>query len=490
MIGLAELLKDMVSDPPPVVVRGITDDSRHVSAGDAFVAVAGDASDGHAFAPDAAAAGAAVVLSERPISGLQVPVVVVPALKRLRGELAARLLGRPSSELRCVGVTGTNGKTSIACFIAELAAMLGHRAGYMGTIGWGEAGALARSSLTTASAIDTQARLADFRDRGLSWAVLEASSHALDQHRLDAVAFDYAVFSNLSRDHLDYHGDFESYGAAKARLFEMPGLTAAVINVDDPFGRSLVDRPGDDVAVITCGTEGDVRWTDLRFEAAGISGTFHTPWGRSAFHLPLYGAFSVSNTAAALAVLCHAGETLERVIEGLGRLSPVPGRMEFFPGQPTIVVDYAHTPDALEKMLDGLAPHAAGRLIAVVGCGGDRDRGKRPQMAAAACEHADEVWFTSDNPRSEAPDAILDDMMPGVPSGRRVMREVDRERAIRQAVAAAEPEDLIVIAGKGHEDYQEIRGERLPFSDRDLAAALTGAPSPTTGPVEAPCCSG
>ncbi len=478
---LAEL--DVLSAPEAagsLRVSGISDDSRAVSAGDLFVAVQGEASDGHDYVAAAEAAGAVAVLAERQLQA-GIPVIVADDLKRQRSAIADRVYARPSAALTCVGVTGTNGKTSIACFIAELVEALGSRAGYMGTIGWGEPGALSAASLTTESAIMVQARLADFRDRGLDWAVLEVSSHALDQHRVDAVRFSYAVFSNLSRDHLDYHQDFESYGRAKAHLFRFPDLAAAVINQDDDFGRRLITELADTVEVLSYGASdaADVRWSDLEFHKAGVRGRLNSPWGEADFELPLYGDFSVANAVAALCVLCHAGWPLADVITALARLTPVPGRVEFFAGAPTLVVDYAHTPDALAKMLAALKPHLHGeaggdaRLICICGCGGDRDRGKRPLMAAAACTHADAVWLTSDNPRSEDPAAIIDDMLAGVPDSAQVQVCVDRRQAIEAAVRSAAPADLVVIAGKGHEDYQEINGQKLPFDDRAIARALT-----------------
>lgn len=480
MTALASVLQDAdllipVTEVPGVDITGISDDSRAVAAGDLFVAVRGAASDGHDFIDLAVEHGAVAVLAERAVASPGVPLLVVDDLKRQRSAIADRVFASPSRSLTCVGVTGTNGKTSIACYIAELAGMLGSPAGYMGTIGWGVPGALAVSNLTTESAITVQRRLAGFRDRGCAWAVMEVSSHALDQHRVDGVSFDYAVFSNLSRDHLDYHADFASYGRAKAHLFRFPGLAAAIINLDDAFGRQLAMEIAGTVTVLGYGEsdQADVRWSGLQFHPAGVRGRLITPWGESDFDLPLYGTFSVANAAAAVAVLCHAGNSLQDVLAVMADLSPVPGRMEFFPGAPTMLVDYAHTPDALGKMLAALKPHLNGQLICVCGCGGDRDRGKRPLMAAAACDHADRVWLTSDNPRSENPLAIIEDMLPGVPAGMDVHVQVDRRAAIEEATAAARPEDLVVVAGKGHEDYQEIAGRRLPFDDRAIALALT-----------------
>ncbi len=475
-------LAEMLSLP----VTGITDDSRAVAPGDVFVAVAGQAADGHRYAKAALEAGAVAVLAERDVAEAAGPVLLVEDLKTARSALAGRVFGDPSQRLTSVGVTGTNGKTSIACFVAELAERLGEPAGYLGTIGWGRPGALASSALTTESAINVQRRLAALEDSGCAWAVLEVSSHALDQHRVDGVSFDFAVFSNLSRDHLDYHGTFEAYGAAKARLFRFPGLRGTVVNGDDGFGRSLAQQLAGNVPVFVYGSrpDADVRWSDLEFHSTGVRGALTTPWGAGSFELPLFGDFSVANAVAALAVLCAAGKPFSEVTAALATLTAVPGRMEFFPGQRTLLVDYAHTPDALEKMLQALAPHRRGRILCVCGCGGDRDRGKRPEMAAAACAHADVVWFTSDNPRSEEPGAIIEDMLAGVPADGVVEVEVDRLAAIEAAVAAAGPDDLVVIAGKGHEDYQEVAGERLPFSDRQVAADLAAGRSPRREDIE------
>lgn len=489
MTALAQVLEDMAEDVAAEVrsleVGGMTDDSRQVRPGDLFVAVAGGAADGHAYVADAVAAGAVAVLAERALADPGVPVIVIDDLKTHRGTLAARVYGEPSAQMTCVGVTGTNGKTSIACFVAELAGRLDGCAGYMGTIGWGRPGALQTSDLTTGSAITIQRRLAAFREQGIDWAVLEVSSHALDQHRVDAVAFDYAVFSNLTRDHLDYHRDLDSYGRAKARLFHFPGLSSAIVNIDDPFGRSLAAELDGVLRLVTYGVaaDADIRWSDLEFHPQGVSGRLVTPWGEDRFALPLYGDFSVANAAAALGVLCAAGTPFASVLSALGSLTPVPGRMEFFPGRPTLVVDYAHTPDAVTKMLAALKPHAAGRIVCLIGCGGDRDRGKRPLMAEAACRHADAVWLTSDNPRSEVPERIIEDMLTGVPAGTDVHLETDRLKAITAAVRAAGPTDLVVIAGKGHEAYQEIQGRRLPFSDRAIAAELTRSAASLEGGV-------
>jgi UDP-N-acetylmuramoyl-L-alanyl-D-glutamate--2,6-diaminopimelate ligase len=284
------------------------------------------------------------------------------------------------------------------------------------------------------------------------------------------------VFTNLSRDHLDYHGDLASYGAAKAKLFE--SVKMAVVNSDDAFGRELAQHLRS-IPVVTYGASGDVRWRDLEFSAGGVRGTWETPWGNSEFSLPLYGEFSVANMAAAICVLCQAGLPFIKVLEAAEQVTPVAGRMEFFRGSRDVVVDFAHTPDALEKMLEALRPHVTGRLVCVFGCGGDRDPGKRPLMAHAAEQHADVVWLTSDNPRSEDPEVILQEMRAGLSDATEVHVCVDRRQAIELAIGQADAADLIVVAGKGHEDYQEIAGRRLAFSDREIVQRLvSGEPSP------------
>ena len=471
---LRELLGD--SGAPDVALTGLSEDSRTVDSGDAFVAVRGESADGHDYAAQAVGRGAVCILSERELPGLNVPVVPIVDLHERRGALAARFYGEPSRSMRCVGVTGTNGKTSIAHHIADLACGLGQQAGYLGTLGWGEIGRLMPAALTTADAIATQRRLACLRQRGCAWACLEASSHALAQGRVDEVRFESAVFSNLTRDHLDYHADFAEYGGAKRRLFEFPTVRLAVINVDDAFGRDLaasLDGPD----VITVGRNGgDLSWDRVSFHDNGVSARLASPWGTEEVGLPVFGEFSLANVAAAIGVLAGGGLAFGELVERAGRLTGVPGRMEFFraPGLPTVVVDYAHTPDALENALSALAAHCRGRLICVIGCGGNRDRGKRPLMARAAAAAADAVWLTSDNPRREEPAAIIAEMREGLSQNADVREEVDRAAAIAGAIAAAEPRDLVVVAGKGHETSQEIGGCRRPFSDRETVRHALG----------------
>ncbi|MGI9324958.1 MAG: UDP-N-acetylmuramoyl-L-alanyl-D-glutamate--2,6-diaminopimelate ligase [Pseudomonadales bacterium] len=472
--------------PGSVVVTGLTDDSRRVSPGDCFVAVAGAASDGHEYASAAVAAGAVLVLAERALPNLVVPVLLHPQLAQLRSELAARFYNRPSEHLRIVGITGTNGKTSVAHYTAELAERLGVASGYMGTVGWGRPGRLEDAALTTVDAITLQQRLADFVQQDCELAVLEVSSHALVQHRLASVATAVAVFTNLTRDHLDFHGSFENYAEAKLQLFQRTELQTVVTNVEDPLGLQIATQMAsrEGVRLVCCGSDeatavagaSVVQWSGLRFASTSIEGEWRTSWGTAPFSLPLLGEFAVANVAAALAVMLSEGVEFSQAVSAANRLQGVPGRMERFaaPGRPTVVVDYAHTPDALAKALTALRCHSSARLLVVFGCGGDRDRGKRSQMGSVCAELADLIYLTSDNPRSEDPEKILDDIAVGIPAGTAVRRVADRQRAITEAVAAADNEDLILVAGKGHEDYQEIAGQRRAFSDRMLVQSLLG----------------
>ena len=562
MSAVLMTLGELLDDPglPDIGLAGLAEDSRAIEPGEGFIALKGSEADGHAYAAQAVERGAVCVLAEHRIQNLDVPVVEVAGLRARRGALAARLYGYPSRKLRCVGVTGTNGKTSIAHHVADLAGGLGWRTGYLGTLGWGELGDLKPAALTTADAVATQKRLARLRDQGCAWACLEASSHALAQGRVDDVDFEYALFSNLTRDHLDYHADFAAYGAAKRRLFEFPSIRVALVNVDDPFGRELAGSlSGAEVITIGRG-KADLSWDEVEYHQAGLRARLSSPWGQARIEIPAFGEFALANVAAAIGVLAAGGLSFTELVEQAQTLAGVPGRMEFFraPGRPTVVVDYAHTPDALSNVLAALARHCPGRLICVIGCGGNRDAGKRPLMAQAAASAADTLWLTSDNPRWEDPCAIIDQMRAGLGDTHRglgdthrirsvgdthlgdthhireevdrgaaidglgglgdthrglggvgdtrcglgdthrigvgdthlgdthrirsvgdthhIREEVDRAAAIAGAIDEAGPQDLVLIAGKGHETRQEIRGCRKPFSDREaVRLALGGA---------------
>jgi UDP-N-acetylmuramoyl-L-alanyl-D-glutamate--2,6-diaminopimelate ligase len=476
---MSHTLASLLDDPslPAITIEHLVEDSRDVQPGDAFLAFAGSADDGHLHVDAAVAAGAVCVLSERSVAS-RVPNAVVADLRARRGRLAARFYDDPSRAVACAGVTGTNGKTSVAFHIADFAARTGQSCGYLGTIGWGVVPRLEPARLTTESPCTTQRRLADLRARGCVRAAIEASSHALAQGRLDGVSIRAAVFTNLTRDHLDYHDDFEAYGAAKERLFGMPGVDLAVINTDDPFGAGLARRTSvRGLRVLTTGQRGDLRWRALGSTATGQQGMVSTPWGEREMRVPLPGGFAVANVLAAIAVLAGDGTDLDALVEAAAALTPVPGRLELInrpneTDQPLVFVDYAHTPDAVDKVLSALRERCTGRLVCVVGCGGERDRGKRPQMARAAERVADAVWLTSDNPRSEDPAAILTDMRAGLEGGACVHENVDRAQAVREAFASTRPGDVLEIAGKGHEIYQEVAGVRYPHSDRELAREL------------------
>jgi UDP-N-acetylmuramoyl-L-alanyl-D-glutamate--2,6-diaminopimelate ligase len=457
-------------------ITGIAIDSRRVKRGDLFVACRGERTDGHRFVRDAVAAGAAAVVVDSPIDTVDVPVVRVADAQREASFIASRFFDEPSRALRCVGITGTNGKTSVSVHTAELLSKQGWRAAFGGTLGWGFAGRLCGSRLTTEDAVTLQRRLVELVRAGATAVAMEVSSHALAQHRADGVALEVGVFTNLTRDHLDYHGSMERYAEAKRRLFDFPSLVAAVINVDDPVGNRFARELRDRLRVVTYGAtaEADIRWRNLVFDMDGVRGELTTPWSDGPFVLPLYGEFAVANVAAAIGAVGVLGADVVAAVEAARELASAPGRMQRVrkTGKPLVVIDYAHTPDALAKALDAARRHIGGRVICVFGCGGDRDRGKRPLMAQAVENAADLAWITNDNPRSEVPLNIANDVLGGFTGKIPVNVELDRQRAIELAVAAATPSDLVLVAGKGHETYQEIGGQRLPHSDLAAVEAV------------------
>ena len=466
----AKTLREVCGAGPDARIAGIADDSRRVAPGDLFLAYAGATDDGHDHAAAAVARGAAAICSERALR-VGVPNVVMPDLRLRRGELAARFFDDPSAELSCIGITGTNGKTSIAHFCATLLP----DAACIGTLGWGTPPRLEPTALTTESAVVLQSRLHRLRQRGCKRVAIEASSHALDQGRVADVRFNVATFSNLSSDHLDYHGTMTRYKAAKRKLFEMPGLRAAALNLDDPWGRRLRAELTLDTLGYGSTAAADVSWSNVVWLPDGVAGEWRTPWGRAAFRLPLFGAFSIANAAAALASACLAGEPFDAVAARMGALRSPPGRMQRLApaggAGPTAIIDYAHTPAALCAALTAAKRHLAGSLACVFGCGGERDRGKRALMARAAERGADAVFLTSDNPRGEAPEAIMDDALQGFDAPEAAWLEADRAAAIRLAIARAGPSDAVLIAGKGHEAFQEVAGKRLRYSDFNAVRA-------------------
>ena len=463
--------------------RGITADSRLVRPGDVFAAYLGRAADGRTFIPDAITRGASAVLWDavgfRWNPAWEVANLAVDDLKAKLGVIANYIYGRPSGSLWVAGVTGTNGKTSCSHWIAQCFDACGRRAGIIGTLGNGLVGALHPSTHTTPDAALVHAALAAMRDAGARAVAMEVSSHALDQGRVNGVEFDVALFTNLTRDHLDYHGTMAAYGTAKARLFAWPGLESRVINIDDPFGQSLTESArGRRQSVLTYGfVNADIVATAIGNTQAGIRMAVATPWGSGEVAAEVAGTFNASNILGVLGVLLASGIALDEALGALARITAPPGRMQRFGGgfAPLVVVDYAHSPDALEKVLAALRPTVVegGELVCVFGCGGDRDAGKRPDMGRIAARLADRVVVTSDNPRSEDPAKIADAVVRGIhdAGNSRWTLELDRGAAIREAIASAHGGDVVLVAGKGHEDYQETRGVRVHFSDAEVATA-------------------
>ncbi|MCH8544365.1 MAG: UDP-N-acetylmuramoyl-L-alanyl-D-glutamate--2,6-diaminopimelate ligase [Alcanivorax sp.] len=503
-LPLHQLLDQYLPDvtlPPHLAalpVNALCLDSRAVSAGDTFVALAGQQHDGRAYMADAVRAGATLVLAEGERSAVSesgpqgVPVVTVPALRSQLGYLAARLQGEPGRAMTVIGVTGTNGKTSTTWFLADALNAAGHACALIGTLGVRFNDLLEDLGHTTPDPISLQRALAACRDRGARALVMEVSSHALDQGRLNGTPVAVAVFTNLSRDHLDYHGDMDRYFEAKARLFADPALSLAVINLDDPAGRHLRARLPARLPCITFGDHAEalVRCSDLAVNAEGMAFTLSVAGESVAVRVPLYGRFNLENLMAVAAVLYGMGLDAAAIAAGLNAVTPVPGRMQPVQSDnttaalPVVLVDYAHTPDGLEKALSAVRAHFSGALHCVVGCGGNRDTGKRAEMAAIAERLADRIVFTSDNPRFEAPEAILADMQAGLTDPAAAAIIVDRAEAISRAIQQAGSEDVVLVAGKGHETYQEISGHRYPLDDRELArAALTRVAQTAAAPT-------
>lgn len=446
-----------------IPVGEVTLDSRQVVPGALFFCVRGATADGHDFAREAVRAGAAALVVERWLD-LDVPQILVPSARQAMGPMSAAVLSNPASSLTIVGVTGTNGKTTIVHLLDAVFRAAGHRTGAIGTVGAHVAGEPVALARTTPEAPDLQRLLGRMRDAGVTTVAMEVSSHALDQGRVGGVTFDAAVFTNLSQDHLDHHGSMESYFAAKASMFAEGRARHAVLNLDDPWGRRLLGVP---MPVSTFGLDpgADVRAEEVRPRADGLS--FRVD-GRVVTS-PLRGAFNVSNCLAAIASSRVVGVDTTDAIRALAAAGHVPGRMEpVDAGQDfLVVVDYAHTPDSIRTVLAAARPLATGRVIVVFGCGGDRDRAKRFPMGAAATEGADLTVITTDNPRSEDPLEIIAEVERGAADGGgRYVVEPDRRAAIRLALAEARAGDVVVVAGKGHEALQELSGGTVPFDDR------------------------
>ncbi len=490
---LAELLHDLVEAAavPALTTAGVELDSRRLRPGDLFLACRGHGGHGLAFAADAIRRGAGAIAYE-PVPGLTpdpavaaagIPLIAVERLRERAGIVADRFYGMPSAALEVTGVTGTNGKTTVTWLLAGAARALGGRPAILGTLGAGRVDALTPGTLTTPDVVSVHRFLAQMRAEGADRVAMEVSSHALDQSRVSGVRFAAAVFTNLSRDHLDYHGNMLAYAAAKARLFTECAPRVAVINVGDARGLEIALRLREGVDLVSVGQQPKPRGLaharhllieSIAASERGLEIALGGDFGRGRMTLPLVGGFNAINAAQVVAVLLARGVSLAEACSALREVSAPPGRMQRLgggPSRPAVVVDYAHTPDSLGKALRTLREHTAGRLFCVFGCGGDRDPGKRVLMGEVADRLADVVVVTDDNPRTEDPAAIVAQIVAGARHAGRLRVEHDRRRAIRLAIGEARPGDVVLVAGKGHEDYQLRGSERLPFSDCDEALA-------------------
>ncbi|MDG6881103.1 UDP-N-acetylmuramoyl-L-alanyl-D-glutamate--2,6-diaminopimelate ligase [Phocoenobacter uteri] len=479
-----------LADLGSMELKNICLDSRQVGEGDLFIALKGHQVDGRDFIPRAIEQGANLILSEADTEQQAVTfdqkfakneknstaciVVNVPNLAQKVSQIAGEFYGHPSKKLTLVGVTGTNGKTTVAQLLAQWHNLIGGKSAVMGTIGNGLYPDMQEAVNTTGSAIEIQGYLSQFIEQKADFCAMEVSSHGLVQHRVEALEFDVAVFTNLSRDHLDYHKTMDEYAKAKFRLLSELNTRHKVINFDDEVGKQWLEQLPNAVAV-SCVPKAEItqkQWlqaTKITFNQQGASIEFASSWGEGKIESKLIGAFNVSNLLTALATLLVLGHNLQKLIEIAPLLTGVCGRMESFSGSecPTAIVDYAHTPDALEKALQAARLHCDGDLWCVFGCGGDRDTGKRPQMAEIAERYADKVIVTDDNPRTEDPETITDDILKGFIKPKKVTVMHIRQYAIREAMAKADPKDVVLIAGKGHEDYQIIGTKKYHFSDQE-----------------------
>ena len=506
-LTLSELLKGFVNinNHDDCSIQGLCLDSRKVKTGDVFFALRGVANNPvgevsqriEAYIEQAISKGAVAVVWETesgasaiPVNyrevanGRRVPLIAITELATKLGFIADRFYQSPSKDLYVVGITGTNGKTSCSQYLAQA---LSHdtKCGVMGTLGAGVYGNLKETHYTTPDALHCHAWLAKMHDVGVSDISMEVSSHALDQGRVNGIEFDCAVFTNLSRDHLDYHGDLENYAQTKRLLFTMPSLKQVVVNVDDEFGRELVNREcatwqASGMQVIRYGLDKqnkpDVMAENLVLSEQGMQMFVSTPWGKGVLTAPLLGRFNASNLLAVLSVLLLKGISFNEALERLARLTAVAGRMQSLvvSGKPQVVVDYAHTPDALEHALSTLREHCHAELWCVFGCGGDRDRGKRAMMGSIATQYADHVVLTDDNPRTEKSEHIIADILQGIAAKENLIIETNRDQAIKYAITHAKQHDIVLIAGKGHEDYQIIGEHKVSFSDVKQARKYLG----------------
>ncbi len=479
-VGVAQADFEQVPDK----VNDLIIDSREVQQGDVFVAIKGHALDGGIFVEQAIIQGAVLVIADSrcvlPELDFSVPVIILHELNTKLAHISAEFYGRASEDLTLVGVTGTNGKSTITSMIANLASQCGQSASVIGTLGWGKTDNLTPLANTTPSNVQLQKMLRSLADDKNDLVAMEVSSHGLIQSRVNECQFSAAVFSNLSRDHLDYHGDMKAYADAKLKLFTQCDPALSVINIDDKVGKLWVEEHDfNRLIVFGKGREAFnnsqyVLFDEIKYSANGISANFHTSWGNAVVKCALFGEFNLYNLAASLAVLLGLGFDFNKLIEAVKELEPVAGRMQSFsvPDKPTCVVDYAHTPDALSLALQALQQHVPGGVTCVFGCGGDRDKGKRAIMARAAEKYSDKIIVTSDNPRTENADEIIKDILMGFNDSGRILVEPDRAKAIALGIQQTNENEVVLIAGKGHEDYQIIGTQVHHFCDRKLVKKL------------------
>ena len=465
------------------VITGIQNDSRKIKPGDLFLAYPGAAADGRLFVEKAIEAGAVGIVYEpaklpesfRVPSTL--PCLPVPQLGEKLAAIASRYFDYPSRRLSITGVTGTNGKTTIANQLAEAYGLLGHKAAYIGTLGQGDVHALKPLANTTPDALCLQQCLYDYQQAGVGHVCMEVSSHALCQERVAYIDFSQAIYTNLSHEHLDYHHSMDAYAAAKASLFAMPTLQSAIINYDDAYSALMASKLNAACQKLTYGLQDgcDVRAVNWQMSMSDSQLEVRSPWGMHHLCVNSLGKFNVYNSLAVYASLLAMDIPVAKVIAVMSQLHASPGRMEVVAKKPYVIVDFAHTPDALENVLSTLVQLKKGKLLVVFGCGGDRDKTKRPMMGRIASQYADFVILTSDNPRTEEPRQIVEDIAEGLLSTSNVVKCIDRKQAIYEALSMASPQDIIVIAGKGHEAYQLIGTERFAFSDKDVVCELLNA---------------
>jgi UDP-N-acetylmuramoyl-L-alanyl-D-glutamate--2,6-diaminopimelate ligase len=473
---LSELLKPWIANiDESILITGIQSDSRKVKVGDCFFALKGVFEYGQKYIDEAIQNGAVAVIYEAHMPlNLSIPSFHLPALAQNLGKIACRFYDYPAKQLNAIGVTGTNGKTTIAYLLTQAYTQLADKAFYIGTLGVGPVGAIHETGMTTPGPIDLQRMCHEYSSQAYQQLVMEVSSHALDQYRIDGIPFKQAIFTNLTHDHLDYHGTMDAYAKAKARLFSWPNLETIIVNADDPMHALMLKNVTPQAKIYRTAIyhPADIKVISQSWSLNGMHLDLQTPWGNAHLESSLLGEFNVYNILAVFTSLMDNGFSLSAVQSIIANLKPPPGRMEVVSKKPLVIVDYAHTPAALENVLLTLkhfqSKTQAGALWVVFGCGGDRDPYKRPEMGKIAENLADSIVITSDNPRTEAPLSIINQVLKGIRFPNQVIQIEDRKLAILSALEDAKPEDIILIAGKGHEDYQLIGQEKFYFSDKEV----------------------